>query len=72
MSDVIHIESVNVHKPGLESVFWIRIQLGSGSESGSRRARIEKSYEISCFEMLDVFFYGLKGSPVAWTSFMEA
>jgi hypothetical protein len=26
------------------------------SESGSRRAKIEKSYEISCFEVLGVLF----------------
>ncbi len=28
--------------------------------------------EMSCFEVLDVLFWGLKASPVAWTSFMEA
>jgi hypothetical protein len=28
--------------------------------------------EISFLEMLDVLFLGLKASPVAWTSFMEA
>jgi hypothetical protein len=47
----------------------------SGSGSGSRRAqrpKKEKSKEISCFEVLDVLFRGLKVSPVAWTSFMEA
>jgi hypothetical protein len=33
----------------------------------------EGKNEISCFEVLDVvFFLGLKASPVAWTSFMEA
>jgi hypothetical protein len=26
----------------------------------------------SCYEVLDVLFLGLKASPVAWTSFMEA
>jgi hypothetical protein len=29
-------------------------------------------FEISCFEVLDALFWGLKASPVAWTSFMEA
>ncbi len=28
--------------------------------------------EISCFEVLYVIFWGLKASPVAWASFMEA
>jgi hypothetical protein len=31
-----------------------------------------KNLEISCFEVLDVLFWGLKASFVAWTSFMEA
>jgi hypothetical protein len=30
--------------------------------------KIENSPEISSFEMLDVLFYGLKASLVAWTS----
>jgi hypothetical protein len=34
--------------------------------------KIEKSTEFSCFEVLDVHFWGLKASPVAWASFMEA
>jgi hypothetical protein len=42
----------------------------------SRKAKMthknRKSKEISCFEVLDVLFSGLKASPVAWTSFMEA
>jgi hypothetical protein len=43
--------------------------------SGYRRAKMthkkRKSLEILCFEVLDVFFSGLKASSVAWTSFME-
>ncbi len=31
-----------------------------------------KSSEISCFEVLDVLFWGLKASPIAWTFFIEA
>jgi hypothetical protein len=43
------------------------------SESGSRRAKMtHKSEENSSFEVLDVLFRGMKTSPVAWTSFMEA
>jgi hypothetical protein len=30
---------------------------------------IEKSKEFSCFEVLDVLFWGLKASPVACASF---
>ncbi len=37
-------------------------------------AKIEKNYATSCFEVLDVLFWGLKAFsvPVAWTSCMEA
>jgi len=48
--------------------------LASESGSGSRRGKNETQKlkkEISCFEVLDVLFRGLKASPLAWTSFME-
>jgi hypothetical protein len=32
----------------------------------------DKSEENSSFEVLDVLFLGMKTSPLAWTSFMEA
>jgi len=32
---------------------------------------MEKSEEISCFEVLDVLSWGLKASPVAYTFLME-
>jgi hypothetical protein len=45
-----------------------------GSGSGSRRAKwptkLQKRPEFPCFEVLDVLFWGLKASSVAWTSFM--
>jgi hypothetical protein len=34
--------------------------------------KIEKRREFSSFEVLDVLFWGLKASSVAWASFMEA
>jgi hypothetical protein len=34
--------------------------------------KIEKSKEFSWLEVLDVLCLGLKASPVAWTSLMEA
>jgi hypothetical protein len=34
--------------------------------------KIDKSEEISCFEVLDVLFSGLGASVATWTSFMEA
>ncbi len=52
--------------------FW---SAGSGSAVGIRirRAKINhKSEENSSLEVLDVLFWGMKTSPVAWTSFMEA
>jgi hypothetical protein len=43
--------------------------------SGSRRTKITqkkgKREENFQFWLLDVLFWGLKASPVAWTSFME-
>ncbi len=34
--------------------------------------QVEKNHEISCFEVLNVLFWGQKASSVAWKSFMEA
>ncbi len=50
--------------------FWL-----AGLVTGSRKAKINhnwKSEGISCLEVLYVIFLGLKASPVALTSFMEA
>jgi hypothetical protein len=49
----------------------------AGSGSGSRKVKkcpkkIEKRTEFSSFEVLDVLFWGLKASPVAWEYFMKA
>jgi hypothetical protein len=65
--------------PESKSLLWIRIGPGfngipgfvsSGSKRGKMPQKIENSpeAEISSFEMLDVLFYGLKASLVAWTS----
>jgi hypothetical protein len=54
---------------------WIRIRnLNADPDPGGKKlpTKIEKSTEFSCFEVLDVLFGGLKASPVAWASFMEA
>jgi hypothetical protein len=45
--------------------------------SGSRRTKMTHKYrrkykEFLCFEVLDVLFCGLKASPVACVSFVEA
>jgi hypothetical protein len=48
-------------------VGWIRIQEGNNDTQ-----KLAKVREISCFEVLDVLFRGMKASPVAWTSFTEA
>ncbi len=51
----------------------IRIQIADPDPVGQKwPTKIEKSTEFSCFEVLDVLFWGLKASPVAWVSFMEA
>jgi hypothetical protein len=48
----------------------------SKSGSGSKRAKMthknRKKLRNSCFEVKDVLLSGLKASPVALTSFMEA
>jgi hypothetical protein len=56
---------------------WIRIRIRiqiPDPDPGRQKlpTKIEKSLEFSCFEVLDVLFSGLKASPVAWASFMEA
>jgi hypothetical protein len=51
----------------LNGVAGFRIQEGKNDPQKKK-----KSKEIVCFEMLDVLFCGLKTSPVAWASFMEA
>ncbi len=52
------------------SVFGIQIRYGSGRAKMTHKSR--KNLEVSCFEVLDVFFRELKASFVTWTSFMEA
>ncbi len=47
----------------------IRIRIQEGKNDPQK---IEKRTEFSSFEVLDVLFWGLKASPVAWESFMEA
>jgi hypothetical protein len=47
----------------------IRIRIQEGKKLPQE---IEKKTEFSSFEVLDVLFSGLKVSPVAWASFMEA
>ncbi len=56
---------------------WIRIRIRiqiADPDPGRQKwpQKIEKRTEFSSFEVLDVLFWGLKASPVAWESFMEA
>jgi hypothetical protein len=55
--------------PHGSTLIWVA---GSGSRRAKMTHKNRKKYEFSCFEVLDVLFWGLKASPVAWTSFMEA
>ncbi len=67
-----YFRSVFRSRSRILSVQWIRTRNPDPDpESGGQKwpTKIEKSYEISCFEVLDVLFWGLKASPVAWTSF---
>jgi hypothetical protein len=56
---------------------WIRIRIQTADpdpDPGGQKLpkKIEKRTAFSSFEVLDVLFCGLKASPVAWASFMEA
>jgi hypothetical protein len=56
--------------------FWIRIRInlsyGIRIQEGKNDIKLEKSKEISCFEVLDDLFKGLNAFPVACATFMEA
>jgi hypothetical protein len=65
--DFVVMSSVMLHTP---------VDQSFGSRSGLRRAKMthtnrKRFRNILCFEGLDVLFYGLKASPVAWTAVME-
>ncbi len=58
---------------------WIRIRIriqiaDPDPDPGGQKwpQKIEKRTEFSSFEVLDVLFWGLKASPVAWEFFMGA
>ncbi len=64
-----------------KAVFRIRVLSGQcirirnpDPDPGGQKwpTKIGKNLESSCLEVLDVLFWGLKSSPVAWTSFTEA
>jgi hypothetical protein len=69
----LKISRERVHIPGLLDPD-LDPYSNCGSGSGSRRAKMaqknRKKYRISCFEVLDVLFLGLKVSLVAWASSM--
>ncbi len=56
-------------------LFGYQIYQCSGSGSGGQEwltKKIEKIKKFNVLEVLDLIFWGLKASSVAWTSFMEA
>jgi hypothetical protein len=59
-----------VHEPMLDAVY--RTWTGSGPRSRRTKYDPQKNLKISCYEVLDILFWGLKATSVAWTSFMEA
>ncbi len=70
---------LSVFRIRIKSAQWIRIHIQIRNpypdpDPGGQKwpAKTEKSLEISCFEVLDVLFWGMKASPVPWTSFMDA
>jgi hypothetical protein len=48
------------------------ILVGPDPEGKNDPQKYKKNEEISCFEMLNIHFGGLKASPAVCTSFMEA
>ncbi len=49
-------------------ILFLKQGCGSGSRRQKWHTQKEKSKEISCFELLDVLFWRLKASRVAWAS----
>jgi hypothetical protein len=47
------------------------MQIGSGARRKKMIHKVKKRKDMSCLEVLDVLFRGLKSSPDAWASFKE-
>jgi hypothetical protein len=58
------------HRSALIFVGWIWIRIQESKIDPQKRRK--KKLEISCFEVLDVLFGGLKAFLVAWMSFIES
>ncbi len=76
LSEKMQVTTLVFIKTGIEVINETKIEYNQWYGSGFRRAKIShksrKNLEISCFEVLDGLFWGLKVSSVAWTFFMEA
>jgi len=51
---------------------WIRIRIGNRIQEGKKNHKSREKKKFHVIEGLDVLFWSLKASAVAWTSFMEA
>ncbi len=70
----LRIYILAVFRIRIQSGQWICIRirnLDSDTDPGGKRWP-SKNLEISCFEVLDVLFWGLKSFSVAWKFFEEA
>jgi hypothetical protein len=79
--DPVWGDAGQVNKSLLWIRIWIRIRIHFRRldpnphweyGSGSRRVRIKMTHKMKKIHVLDVIFWGMKTSPVARTSFMEA
>ncbi len=70
-STLFHFPTIRVSDPDPHWFAFIWVAW-SGSRRTKNDPQIEKSKEISRFEVLDVLFCGLKASPVAWAWGVEA
>jgi hypothetical protein len=76
---IVSLEAPVLDRIGIQAVVWIRIRICVYFQWGPWiRIQEGKNYpqklnevdKFLIFWMMDVLFWGLKASPVAWTSFM--
>jgi hypothetical protein len=60
---------VSLVRTALGMLIWILILNEKGKNYPQKG---KKGKKLQILKALDVFFWGLKASPVAWTSFIEA
>ncbi len=68
LSVLFSVSDQNPDRIRIQSGQWIRIRIKEGKINHKNRKKVRKFHVMKCW----MFFRGLKASPEAWTSFMEA